>query len=316
MLWIKSEPAYRGLSMQDHKMKTIKNFLIFLSFFSVLLTVPFSGFAQSLKDEAKRHYDLANDYYSRSKYKEAQEEFKIALDLTNAAAIEEKASLKKAKKQGALQKAQKQGDKKPALPAAVSKKTSEYVIGEDDVLYITVWQNKDLDQEVVVRPDGMISFPLIGDMPVVGLTVPELDSQLTQRLAEYVKYPDVSVSVRKIGGKKIIVLGEVESPGLYELDGKSTLLDAIALAKGFTTHAVVSSVIIIRGGLKKPKGIRINLNRVLLKAELSQNLLLKPEDIIFVPKKFVANVNYLVNQIVGPIAQGFYTTEALGRNRK
>jgi polysaccharide export outer membrane protein len=155
----------------------------------------------------------------------------------------------------------------------------------------------------------------VGDIWAVGKTITQLDEELTEKLKEYIRYPEVSISIKKLGGKKIMVLGEVLTPGVYTVTGKKRVIEAIAMAGGFNSNAVVSSVIVIQGGLLNPKGIRLNLNRTLLKADFRHNILLNPDDIIFVPKKFIANVNYLVNSIVGPIAQGTFNTEQLYHKR-
>ncbi|MFH1783728.1 MAG: polysaccharide biosynthesis/export family protein [bacterium] len=190
-------------------------------------------------------------------------------------------------------------------------KVIEYTISAEDVLYISVWQEEDLNQEVIVRPDGKISFPLAGDVPALGATFAQLKEEITQRLKDYIKYPVVSISLRKLGGKKIVVLGEVGSPGVYSVTGRKTVLEAVALAGGFTPDAILSSVIYIQGGLQTPQGKRLNLSRALKKADLSQNVTLQPEDIIYVPKKFIANVNYTMSQILGPIYQGTVAGKAI-----
>ncbi|MEA3560292.1 MAG: polysaccharide biosynthesis/export family protein [Candidatus Omnitrophota bacterium] len=183
-------------------------------------------------------------------------------------------------------------------------KSYEYTIGEADVLYVHIWQEETLSREVIVRPDGRISFPLAGDITTAGLTFPQLKEELTKRLKGYIKYPVVSISLKKLGGEKVIVLGEVSAPGVYSVTGKKTVLEAVALAGGITPHAVPSSTILIRGGFSNPKGKRINLARAINKADMSQNVVLQPEDVIYIPKKFIANVNYTLTQILGPISQG------------
>jgi len=187
----------------------------------------------------------------------------------------------------------------------------EYTIGEADVLYIHVWQEEALSQEVIVRPDGKISFPLAGDVPATGLTFAQLKDELTQRLKEYIKYPVVSISLRKLGGKKVIVLGEVKKPGTYFVTGKNTILEAIGNAGGFTPDAVPSSTILIRGGLEAPIGKRLNLSRLIDKTDMSQNVILQAEDIVYIPKKFIANVNYALSQILGPISRGASTASGI-----
>ena len=180
----------------------------------------------------------------------------------------------------------------------------EYTIGEGDTLYVCIWQEENLNREVIVRPDGKISFSLAGDVPAAGLTFDQLKEELTQRLKEYIKYPVVSLSLKQLGGKKVIILGEVGSPGVYSVTGKSTVLEAISKAGGFTPDAVSASTILIKGGLQNPQGIRLNLKRAVTKADMSQNVILQSEDIIYVPKKFIANLNYTLSQILGPITQG------------
>ena len=191
--------------------------------------------------------------------------------------------------------------------AEASPKIYEYTISEADILYISVWEEESLSQEVIVRPDGKISFPLAGDIPVAGLTFTQLKEELTKKLKDYVKHPVVSITLRKLGGKKVIVLGEVGSAGVYSVTGKCTVLEAIGRAGGFTPHAVPSSTILIRGGLQNPEGTRLNLTRTIDKADISQNVVLQAEDVIYVPKKFIANVNYTLSQILGPLSQGVYT---------
>jgi len=279
-----------------------------------ILSCPCFIYCQDNRETAKEHYKKGDIYYQQEKYKEAEEEFQKALELlghkdtSSVIKMPEEKAVKPPKSTTPPKETKIEAKPQTTQEA---KKSPEYVINEEDVLFISVWQNPDLDQEVIVRPDGKISFPLAGDIQAVGLTPAQLDKEITDRLKEYIKYPEVSISVRKLGGQKIIILGEVVDPGVYYGTGKSTVLEAIAAAGGFTPHAVVSSVVVIKGGFSSPKGIRLDLNRALLKADMSQNIYLEPQDIIYVPKKFIANVNYFVNQIIGPISQGVYNTEKL-----
>lgn len=198
--------------------------------------------------------------------------------------------------------------------ATIDKGESEgldYTIEVGDVLSISVWEEADLKQEVIVRPDGKISFPLAGDVPAFHLTFTQLREELSKRLSEYIRDPIVSISLRKMGGKKIIILGEVGRPGVYSVSGKRTVLEAIALANGFTPNAVPSSVILIKGGLQSPEGMRLNLSHAIKKTDMSQNIALQSEDIVYVPKKFIADVNYFVSQILGPIGATIWTWHGL-----
>jgi polysaccharide export outer membrane protein len=161
-----------------------------------------------------------------------------------------------------------------------------------------------------VRPDGRVSFPLIGDVQATGLTITELDADITERLKEFIRHPEVSISIRKIGGQRVLILGEVMSPGIYSVKGAKTALEAVGLAGGFTRDSVPSSTVLIRGGFQKPDAKRINLSKA-LKGDLRENASLQPEDILFVPKKFIANLNYFLNQVIGPLAQGAYADTQL-----
>ena len=173
---------------------------------------------------------------------------------------------------------------------------SPYRISVGDVLEISVWRNTDLDKEVIVRPDGVISYPLVGDLPAVGLTLTEIDRALTKFLSEYVRNPVVSVAIKRFGGTKVVVLGEVRLPGVYAPQGGGNALDVIAMAGGFTGDAVRRSTFLVRGGLQNPEVYRLNLARV-FKGDLGQNVALQSNDIIYVPKQFMAQFNHVINQL-------------------
>ncbi|MCM8771110.1 MAG: polysaccharide biosynthesis/export family protein [Candidatus Omnitrophica bacterium] len=269
---------------------------LFLFLFFALIV---SAYGQDLEG-ARQHYLKGQEYYQQGDYKAAQEEFKKALSAFPQEETRPKYLEKISQKENT---SDKEGLVQAPAPAATKEEPTalHYTIGVGDVLYISVWQEDKLSQDVIVRPDGMISFPLAGDVPAAGLTLPELDEELTKRLEEFIRYPEVSITVKKSGGQKIIVLGEVTWPGVYYVTGSRTVLEAVALANGFTPHAVLSSVIIVRGDKRNPKGIRVNLSRAIEKNDSSQNIVLQPEDIVYVPKKFIANVNYFISQFMAPI---------------
>jgi polysaccharide export outer membrane protein len=252
-----------------------------------------SVFADDTNQKAKDHYDLGNDYYQQGKYIEAQEQYQKALALTKEAGpkvcpvVQQKAG------------AQAVSKKDKELKQSTSK--GEYLIGPDDLLYISVWQNDDLSQEATVRPDGKISFPLLGDIQAGGLTIPQLDESLTDKLKEYIKYPEVSVTVRRLGGRKIIVLGQVRYPGVYQVSGAKTLLEGIALAGGFTDDSLAGTTVIIKGIYSgNPKAIRVSANRA-LNGIMSANPSLDSEDVVFIPKKPIADMNYLITQVTSAV---------------
>ncbi len=123
----------------------------------------------------------------------------------------------------------------------------DFLLGPEDVLDIVVWKNEDLSQKaVVVRPDGMISMPLIGEITAGGLTANQLASQIASRLKEFKERPAVTVSVKEVNSYYVYVLGEVVKPGKYPLKSHATVLQAVAVANGFTVYAAKNRMQVIR----------------------------------------------------------------------
>jgi len=123
---------------------------------------------------------------------------------------------------------------------------TEFRLGPDDVIEVFVWKEPDLSTTVVVRPDGKGSLPLIGELPTSGKTAVELQKEIGEKLTQYVSNPVVNVMVKEVNSAKVSVLGEVKTPGIYKIKDRATVLDAIALAGGFTEYAKRNKVTIIR----------------------------------------------------------------------
>jgi len=168
------------------------------------------------------------------------------------------------------------GERQP--PAEAS-----YQIGPEDILEISVWKNPEISKTVLVRIDGKISLPLIGDVQATGLTPSELRDGIVERLKEYQSTAVVSVIVQEIRSYKVYLIGEVKAPGTYALKSRTTLLQAIALAGGFTQYASKNSMVLVRqkqgGGEEK---IRVKFDD-LLSDKKDGSVLLKPGDTVFVP---------------------------------
>lgn len=158
-----------------------------------------------------------------------------------------------------------------------------YQIGPEDALEISVWKNPELSKTVLVRLDGKISLPLIGDVQAAGLTPQELRDGIVERLKEYQATAVVSVIVQDIRSYKVYMIGEVKTPGTYVLKSKTTLLQAIALAGGFTQYASKNSMTLVRqkegGGEEK---IKVRFDD-LLSDKKDGSVVLKPGDTVFVP---------------------------------
>lgn len=172
-----------------------------------------------------------------------------------------------------------------------------YRIEAGDVLEIAVWQVEDLQKDVVVRPDGKVSFPLIGDVDAAGYTIDELSRSITEKLKTYIKSPQVSIIVNSFGGKKLIVLGEVGSTGIIRFTEPIRIMEALALSGGYLESAGLQNVLIIRGDLKGPTDVIVVNVKEILKGNLLENIYVEKGDIIFLPRSFVGNVAYFIRQI-------------------
>ncbi|HKN46678.1 MAG TPA: polysaccharide biosynthesis/export family protein [Candidatus Polarisedimenticolia bacterium] len=159
---------------------------------------------------------------------------------------------------------------------------TDYRIGPEDVLEISVWKNEAMSQTVPVRPDGKISLPLLNDVQAAGMTPMELKESLAKMLSEYMPNPEVSVIVREVRSFKVSVIGEVAHPGRYELKSRTTVLDVLAQAGGFTEFAARSRIVILRGGDKRVEKIRFNFNKAVNDGAVG-NVDLRPGDIVLVP---------------------------------
>jgi polysaccharide export outer membrane protein len=173
-------------------------------------------------------------------------------------------------------------------PAAPASKPNDppaadgFRIGPEDVLDVQVWKNPELSRVVPVRPDGMISLPLVNDIRAAGLTPAELRQQVTQRLSEYVPSPEVSVIVREVHSVKVAVLGAVKMPGHYEVNSSATVLELIARAQGLTDFADRGRIVVLRQSGGTTKRIPFNYRKVAEGTE-QDNFFVQPGDIIVVP---------------------------------
>jgi polysaccharide export outer membrane protein len=165
--------------------------------------------------------------------------------------------------------------------------TTDYIIVPEDVLDITVWKNADLSKTVQVRPDGRISLPLIGDVEAVSRTSTQLTQEISTRLKSYMENPTVSIVVKEVNSYAIFVLGEVVKPGRYPLKSKTTLLQAVTLASGFTQVASRNKIVIFRFAKDGDPLMKIkaSYDDIVLRDGTNQNIELKPGDTIVVPSE-------------------------------
>jgi polysaccharide export outer membrane protein len=169
--------------------------------------------------------------------------------------------------------------------------TPDYRVAPGDVLQVFVWKEPELSREVRVRPDGYLTVPLVGDLFVVGKTPRGLAAELAQQLGQYVTGPVVTVTLKESIVLRFFVVGEVGRPGEFPLLGRTTVMQAFALAGGFREYAKTDEVKILRQELQVAGGrartqetvLSVNYKSLAQGQNLQQNLVLKPGDVIVVP---------------------------------
>src|SRR3989344_2281871 len=170
----------------------------------------------------------------------------------------------------------------PVVPAT-SASTSHYVIQPGDVLEISVWKEKDLQKEIMVRPDGGLNFPLAGYIQASGKTLEQLQKELTTKLVKYVPDPVVTVSVKQSLGNKIYVVGKVNKPGDFIAIRNMDVMQALSMSGGPTPYASVNKIKILRRENGELKAFPFKYSRVEKGEDLEQNIILQGGDVVVVP---------------------------------
>ncbi len=173
------------------------------------------------------------------------------------------------------------------LHGALAAEPADYIMCGGDQLQLTVYNHPDLSSPLngtinpyIVRPDGKLAVPLIGDVDVNGKTVAQVTQEITNRLGEYVVNPLVTINIVKLGTTRVYVLGEVKKQGLYELDKSHNLLDALSKAEGFTEKSGKKKVMVIRRGEQEPF-MKVNVNELFTKGDTSKNIVLNEGDCVY-----------------------------------
>src|SRR5215472_4933973 len=182
---------------------------------------------------------------------------------------------------------------KPTTPAAAPDnvpksapgvRPESYVIGAEDVIAVYVWKEPDMSKSVPVRPDGMISLPLAGEIKAAGYTPVQLQDVLADAMKKYVSEPQVTVVVEKIASLSFNIVGEVNRPGYFPLTRRMTVLDAIAMAGGFKDFAKTKKVYVLRTAANgSEQRLPFNYKEVIKGQNPQQNIELQPRDTIVVP---------------------------------
>jgi polysaccharide export outer membrane protein len=173
-------------------------------------------------------------------------------------------------------------------PAPVSSQVPEielssYRVGPEDMLEISVWREEGLKKEVLVRPDGGMSYPLIGDVQAAGKTVLEIRQEIARRLERFIPDPAVSVAILKVGSQRIYVIGRVNKPGEYPIGRYVDVLQALSLAGGLTPFADRNDIRVMRREGDRQVVLPFEYGRVVRGEKLEQNVQLRGGDVVVVP---------------------------------
>lgn len=173
------------------------------------------------------------------------------------------------------------GTAQSSLPEAAE--SSFYMIQSGDLLEISVWREDYLERQVIVQPDGRISFPLVGVLPAAGSTVEEVQARVAKRLSEFIPDPVVTVSIKEIRGNRIYVLGQVKNPGQFIINPRIDVVQALALAGGTTPFAELNDIKILRRSGDRQALIEFRYGDIARGKDLEQNIMLQSGDVVLVP---------------------------------
>lgn len=158
-----------------------------------------------------------------------------------------------------------------------------FYVGPGDVLEVSVWRDENLSRELVITPDGILSFPLIGDVNVENMSVAEIRKVVTKKLTEYIPDASVAVMVKQINSLKAYVIGQVKNPGVFPITLETRVMQVLAMAKGLTPFASERDIHILRYKNNTIEKIGFDYKEVLKGNNLEQDILLKRGDVIVVP---------------------------------
>jgi polysaccharide export outer membrane protein len=151
------------------------------------------------------------------------------------------------------------------------------------VLNVFIWKHKELSTIVTVRPDGKINYPLIGEIEAKGLTLGEIEERINKQLKQHIQDPQVTVILEATHSFRIFVLGEVMQPGVFDLKGPVTVIQALAMARGLTTFASRNKIFIVNPGRTGEQRIPFNYTKFVQGEDNNQNVMLRPGDTVIVP---------------------------------
>jgi len=192
---------------------------------------------------------------------------------------------------------------------------ADYLMRPGDELYITVTQEPDLSNSTtnpnpfLVRPDGKVSFPMVGEIDAQGMTVAQFTDTLRNGLSKYIVNPDVAVNIAKLGTVRVYVFGEINRPGVYQLEKSHRVLDALGAANGFNWDTAKKKIFLIHQD-EPDKPIVINLNHILETGDMRQNYVMREGDVLYLTR----NSRISFSRDIAPILTGAYMVTEIKNN--
>jgi polysaccharide export outer membrane protein len=181
------------------------------------------------------------------------------------------------------QQARSSGTTAPAAAAVVVPVSNDYLIGPEDVLGILFWREQDMSGDVTVRPDGIITVPLVGEVKAAGMRPDALRAHIQEAASKFLTDANVAIVVRQINSRKIFITGMVQTPGAYPLTGPRTVMQLISLAGGLLEYAESENITIMRQDQQQTRSFKFNYKDVSKGKKLEQNIALQPGDTVVVP---------------------------------
>lgn len=189
----------------------------------------------------------------------------------------------------------------------------DFVFGPGDVIDIKMWRQEDMDMQVVIAPDGVITYPLLGRIEVAGLTYPELLRLMERELATYYNEPSIAVNVVKVSNQKVFVLGEVANPSVLQIENDLSVVEALTRTGGISQDAKTTNLLLIRGGVDDPTLLTVDIASLFKDGNVTQNIYLQRGDILLVPPKTIVHVERFFRRVQGVLAP-FVSGSAIVRN--
>ena len=201
----------------------------------------------------------------------------------------------------------------PGAPSPAVETPSAYRVGAPDSLTISILPEPTIEAAVQVRPDGMITVPLIGEVSAGGRTIPEIAAEIEERVARFKRDPHVSVALTAAASTDVVILGEVARQASFPLVKETRIVEAIGMVGGTTAFSSDSKIRVIRTVNGVTKVMRVNLQAI-RKGDLSTNLMLEPGDFVYVPPTLWARFGYAMNTLLFPFQPVMGMARTMGGN--